>query len=504
MSFKGFSKTLKRAPTTIRHKFKMGTQTVDPVYVDAERRFKELEIETKKLSDESKRYFTAVNGMLDHQIEFPKGIEEIYKPISGKVSDPTSIIPEGNPEGIEASEAYRAVVAELKATLAPDLELIESRIIEPAQDLLKIIESVKKMALKRNHKQLDLDRHTNSLKKYEANKKAEETAKDIERISKAQTNVSIAQEEYDYYNNLLKTELPMLFQYQAEFIQPLFVSFYYMQLSIFYTLYNRMEELKIPYFELSGDILESFNAKRGDIQEQTEALGITHFKLGHAKAKLEATKRRYGRKDEEAAEETAANATVNSMTGQPLPPYTPPGTTPMYQQGVGYTTTPENNVPQLQQQQTNQYGQPQVIQPQVVNSGSTYGNTTANSMYSNPSVSTYTPVSSAGTNVGGYTGYVPPATMPGTMPGGMPGMVPQQAPVQIPALVPAAPAPVSSVEYCTALYDYTAQAQGDLSFTAGSMIEIVQRTADANGWWTGRLNGVTGVFPGNYVQLTKT
>ncbi|ODV61985.1 amphiphysin [Ascoidea rubescens DSM 1968] len=441
MSFKGFSKSIKRAPTTIRYKFKMGTQTVDPVYLDAERRFKELETETKKLSEESNRYFTAVNGMLDHQIEFSKGIEEIYKPISGKVSDPNSLIPEGNPQGIEASEAYRAVVAELKATLAPDLELIETRIIEPAQDLLKIIESVKKMALKRNHKQLDLDRHNNTLKKYESKK--EETAKDIERLSKAQTNVTIAQEEYDYYNNLLKSELPFLFQYQAEFIQPLFVSFYYMQLSIFYTLYNRMEELKIPYFDLSGDILESFNAKRGNIHEQAEALGITHFKIGHAKAKLEATKRRYAKKEEEAASETAANSNVNN---QALPPYTPPGTTPI---------------------------------------GSSYANTT-NSVYSNPAVSTYSPVSSAGnSNLGGYTGYVAPGAAP-VMPTGN----------------PAAP-PVAPVETCTALYDFVPQAQGDLAFSAGQVIEVVQRTPDSNGWWTGRLNGATGVFPGNYVQLNK-
>ncbi len=64
-----------------------------------------------------------------------------------------------------------------------------------------------------------------------------------------------------------------------------------------------------------------------------------------------------------------------------------------------------------------------------------------------------------------------------------------------------APVPAPAAETCTALYDYSAQAEGDLSFAAGTVIEIVQRTADANGWWTGRANGVTGVFPGNYVQL---
>jgi amphiphysin len=40
------------------------------------------------------------------------------------------------------------------------------------------------------------------------------------------------------------------------------------------------------------------------------------------------------------------------------------------------------------------------------------------------------------------------------------------------------------------------QADGDLSFKAGDRIEIVERSANAEEWWTGRLNGVQGVFPG--------
>ncbi|KAI8355060.1 hypothetical protein EDC96DRAFT_516162 [Choanephora cucurbitarum] len=55
-------------------------------------------------------------------------------------------------------------------------------------------------------------------------------------------------------------------------------------------------------------------------------------------------------------------------------------------------------------------------------------------------------------------------------------------------------------KFVVALYDYIAQAEGDLSFKKDDKIEIIERTADTNDWWTGRLNGVTGVFPGNYVS----
>src|SRR5687767_3649706 len=78
---------------------------------------------------------TVFLGMLNHQIEFSKAIQEIYKPISGRVSDPNSAIPEGNPEGIRACEEYEGIVRELQATLQPELEMIEQRVIAPADQL---------------------------------------------------------------------------------------------------------------------------------------------------------------------------------------------------------------------------------------------------------------------------------------------------------------------------------------------------------------------------------
>jgi amphiphysin len=56
------------------------------------------------------------------------------------------------------------------------------------------------------------------------------------------------------------------------------------------------------------------------------------------------------------------------------------------------------------------------------------------------------------------------------------------------------PAPVN---YVVALYDFAAQTEGDLEFKVGDRIEVVERTESTEDWWTGRLGGRTGVFPGN-------
>lgn len=55
-------KSVVRAPQTFKQRFNIGDITKDAVYIDAERRFEELEKETKKLHDESKKYFEAING----------------------------------------------------------------------------------------------------------------------------------------------------------------------------------------------------------------------------------------------------------------------------------------------------------------------------------------------------------------------------------------------------------------------------------------------------------
>jgi len=183
--------------------------------------------------------------MLSHQIEFSQAIAEIYKPISGRMSDPDSIVQEGNPEGIRACEEYEAIVKELQVTLEPELEMIDTRIIKPAEELLVIIKQIRKGVVKREHKQLDYDRHRATLKKLQDKK--DKSLKDEKAMYKSENDVEQATQEFNYYNDLLKDELPKLFHLEREFIRPLFQSFYYMQLNVFYTLHERMQGCDIGY-----------------------------------------------------------------------------------------------------------------------------------------------------------------------------------------------------------------------------------------------------------------
>jgi amphiphysin len=350
--------------------------------------------------------------MLTHQIEFSKAIQEIYKPISGRMSDPDSFVAEGNPEGIRACEEYEGIVKELQTTLAPELEMIESRVIKPADELLEIIKAVRKIAVKRDHKQLDYDRHRASLKKLQDKK--EKTLKDEKAIYRAEADVEQATQDYNYFNDLLKDELPKLFRLEREFIKPLFQSFYYMQLNVFYTLHERMQRIDIGYFDLALDIEAAFEKKRGDVQAQAEALSITKFKTTGGRRPSAVSK--YGLKAKEAKAESSKTSTI-SETETPPPPYSP---------------GPANSS----------------LSPQL--SSNAWGSAAKSKGAAPP----------------------PPKPKPSRLSGAPPA------------------------ETCTALYDYEAQAEGDLSFLTGDVIEIITRTANDQEWWTGKVRGKSGQFPG--------
>ncbi|EEQ90877.1 BAR adaptor protein RVS167 [Blastomyces dermatitidis ER-3] len=415
MSLKGLQKSVARAPQTFKARFNVGENTKDAVYIDAERRFQELEKETKKLHDESKKYFDAINGMLNHQIQFSEAIKELYKPISGRASDPESAMPEGNLAGIEACDEYASIVRELQTTLEPELELINSRVVHPAQELLEIIKIIRKVAVKRQHKQLDYDRHRATLKKLQDKK--DKSLKDEKALYKAENDVEQATAEFNYYNDLLKKELPQLFHLEAELIKPLFQSFYYMQLNVFYTLHEQMQGMNIGYFDLTSDVEEAFELKRGDVKERTEELSIVHFKT--TGGRRPGSRFLPGGKDKLAAEQKAhpSRRTTDTSENNPPPPYS---------------------------------------------------------------------AHTASTLIGGSSSLAAAAKAK------------KPPPPPKPARLAGSSPPIETV---TALYDYEAQAYGDLSFSAGEVIEVIERSNNENDWWTGRVNGKTGQFPANYVKL---
>ncbi|KAI2800845.1 Abl interactor 2 [Blomia tropicalis] len=58
--------------------------------------------------------------------------------------------------------------------------------------------------------------------------------------------------------------------------------------------------------------------------------------------------------------------------------------------------------------------------------------------------------------------------------------------------------PSTYLEKVVALYDYTADKDDELTFKENALIYVIAKNED--GWWEGVMNGITGLFPGNYVE----
>ncbi|KAL4399235.1 BAR adaptor protein Hob1 [Malassezia pachydermatis] len=361
----------------------------------------------RQLTKESRTYLDSVKKMLDACTSFASEYSALFHPFGNEYD-----LERRHPETVQTLvnlTGYVAYIDDLRETLRPEIELISTRIIAPTEELEKFLKSIEKAITKRDHKLIDFDRHTNSYNKLK--EKQNRSAKEDQSMFKLEHDCEAAAADYEHHNNLLKQELPQFLAMATRFVTPLFYSFYYMQLNIFYLSMDKLKAYANGKFDLSENNLISHEHKFA-------------MDMSHIIAELE-----------------------SFSIQKPVPPSA--RIMQMARAGQSLSTRPRGQTVQGEK------GKAAVAAAAVP--------------------ATATAASSS----------VPP-----------PAYSPSTAGVTAAAGKPSA----MSADYVVALYDYTATADGDLSFKAGDRIEVLQRTPSTEDWWTGRLNGVQGVFPGNYVR----
>ncbi|KAI0682935.1 hypothetical protein BC835DRAFT_1397597 [Cytidiella melzeri] len=61
--------------------------------------------------------------------------------------------------------------------------------------------------------------------------------------------------------------------------------------------------------------------------------------------------------------------------------------------------------------------------------------------------------------------------------------------------------PHEGVGRAIALFDFNAVQPGDLSFSKGQIITVTEMSKTTDTWWTGKVDGRTGIFPANFVEV---
>lgn len=87
--------------------------------------------------------------------------------------------------------------------------------------------------------------------------------------------LEVATADYEGLNNLLKEELPGYFWLRTQLMEPIFHSFFYLQLRIYNILLDRIDPLsKSGYYDLTMDVLQGYEARKNDITPTLESVEI--------------------------------------------------------------------------------------------------------------------------------------------------------------------------------------------------------------------------------------
>ncbi|KAH9982179.1 hypothetical protein BGW80DRAFT_1471107 [Lactifluus volemus] len=419
---KGITKAIMRTPHMVTSKVGMSKKSADPQFDDYQRNFGLLETAAEKFLKDTKTFTEAVQCMslFTSGSSLAQHFSVLFHPIASEY-DLLGKFPEAA-HTLKNIDGYTTALDELRSSISPELQLIESRV------------SIRKMITKREHKLLDYDRYNNSLTKLRDKK--EKSLSDEKNLFKLEQDFEIASNDYENINAAMKQDLPRFMTLATRFIDPLFHSYYYMQLNIYYMILDKISQFSEGKYAIdvpADQIVTDYEDKRGDAAAVIEALSINQRFISTSKIisqnrALSPGSASVGRSPSTASSATAVSrATSSSSTfvkKSPPPPPAPFG-----------------------------------------------------------------------------SGKFPPSSSP-SFAAAPPPYSPSAAAATVAAKrAPPPPPPLKSkptpVNYVVALYDFAAQADGDLDFKVGDRIEVIERTENAEDWWTGRLNGRTGVFPGN-------
>ncbi|CAO3597629.1 unnamed protein product [Absidia cylindrospora] len=325
--------------------------------------------------------------------------------------------------------------------------------------MLDIMKQIQKTMIKRNHKMIDYDRHRSSLSKLKV--KEERSFNEEKQIYKVESQLETATQDYQYLNDMLKQQLPQFFHLKTQFIVPVYEHLFYLQCRIYGMIYARCHELlhanEQHFLTHEMGIEQGFQWREQQYSARSELENMDLLKSG-GKAWLKVSG---GSNNSKLSLKERAELRDQENTAM-----------------IGYTSPTLSSTASPTMSAA---GSPAITNSKASPMGG-YNNASSSSSPPPPAyglANSPQHQQSSSASPGYQAHYTSPA----------------------PAHPPPPPASFTKPKrYVLALYDYDAQADGDLSFKKDDKIELIERTADTNDWWTGALRGNTGIFPGNYVS----
>ncbi|TPX32298.1 hypothetical protein SmJEL517_g04559 [Synchytrium microbalum] len=522
MSWKGLTKAVQRLPHQLRAKSGHAEVTADYEYDDMEAAFKALDLAAKKLNDDAKKFRDSLAGLLNHQAEFGNILSDVYLPLSGRAGRQGNDGEVGGhgmkravtpPQSLKSTQDFARVMAQVKEDLTPELELITRRVVQPTSDYITLIEAVKKMMTKRAHKLVDYDRHRLAVKSLK--EKTDKTTADEKELGKRNMALDQATREYENVNNLLKQQLPVFLDLRVQFIDPCFQTLFWYQLKVYTCLTNN----------LYGLVGENFDA-RVSAESLAQAAGqrctdlLSQISLIRAISAQPAPQYNPGVDGDDDGTGAGRNSVDSNGGHNPPPPYDNGSVASVYPSSSSHVggiprpnTSPTKSYNSASYNNNNNYNQQQgqLPMPTMAQMKAAAPYAAAAAPYAAAAAPHATPYIHAAASQHVQQQYgvkLPPAATSAAVNAAVSSQSSLQSygnPARDYSAAPSQPRQQQnrvfpSIKYVVALYDFDGQQDGDLVFRKGDRIEVVEKTGDVNDWWTGKLRGSQGQFPGNYVE----
>ncbi|KAJ5089177.1 hypothetical protein N7532_007861 [Penicillium argentinense] len=462
--------------------------------------FEDADMLLSRIADSTKAWRDAWVSIATFQSRMMDEFDGFYAPIAGSAETPSPHRPvETDATLLGRTNRMRKEYDDLREEMIQELEVVEERMSQPAENAKSYLAPMKKTIKKRNDKKSEFEVYQGKVDSLIH--KPKRTERENANLVKARTDLASAKEVYQAADDDLRRRLPTLISLLfslAPIILKAQVEIQNRMLGTYYTvLLSFCEENGFPVPPAPMDqITTDFELAHDPIRGQIEGMGC----LAQGKAIRQAQANEQNKRPTLQGRTNSMATTVSTSSRSSIPSI------------ASFRGAPA----------------PQRPMPTPVTCGSEVSSPASSYMTARNSVSVASGTSPLPSGSDSYT--PPPDSMPPPqtttpLPSGVsfsPAAPPQDhfqrshqhsslnagpsipfangEPFAMAALKKKKPPPPPRPIFVTAMYDFDGQGDGDLVFREGDRIRVMKKTSSTDDWWEGELAGVQGYFPANYVE----
>ncbi|OJJ48243.1 hypothetical protein ASPZODRAFT_1543737 [Penicilliopsis zonata CBS 506.65] len=460
-----------------------------------------------KIIDSTKAWRDAWSSLLMYQARMASEFESLYAPILGS-SDPSAghkAVP--TPEAtLVRSNRLKEEYEDLRKELLQELNAVEERMIRPAVQAKDYLSPIKKTIKKRDDRKLDFERYQSRVDNY--SKKTKRSDRDNAALSKAESDLARATEEYNGADEHLRQNLPPLITAVFSILPHILAAQVEIQntmLAHYYTiLHNYCEQEQFPSPPPPMDqVIREWEQDCLPVQHELESFAcLANGKTvgggsGAAAAAVDdkdtrTRSRSHGRPILGTRRSSTSLPAAAAARGRSVPPPAPiyetkprlsdlPAAPPPLASSSSSLAVPISSA-QVSPSSLDSYASPEptaslAFSPAAPRPDYFSRDRQPSAVYlSSPNTLANAGISSATATIIASKKKPPPPPPPPRTPS------------------------AQNILFVTALYDFAGQGAGDLVFREGDRIRVLEKTDTTDDWWVGELRGVKGSFPANYVK----